>query len=156
MGPTRPSGPQFSFSEYWWHCEGQRVLMPLWRPGSDHVTWGPMRGLEKNYVKRDRASHKQTSRLYERFGLRADSLKIFKRDKFGTLCLSKSFWIRKNEKSHVSCITYVKCHLLPVTCRLTSVTCHLHKPTQSQTLLLLILPLYTVDWFAKTQNPPKM
>ena len=22
------------------------------RPGSDHVTWGPMRGLKKNYMKR--------------------------------------------------------------------------------------------------------
>ena len=24
------------------------------RPGSDHVTWGPVRGLNKNYMKRDR------------------------------------------------------------------------------------------------------
>ena len=39
--------------------------MPLWqtaswRPGSDHVTGGPMRGLEKNYMKRGHQTERQT------------------------------------------------------------------------------------------------
>ena len=41
------------------------------RAGSDHVTWGPMRGLGKSYMKRgqiNRQPEGQTSRLYERIG----------------------------------------------------------------------------------------
>ena len=33
------------------------------RPGSDQVTWGPMRGLDKNYMKRGHQTDRQTDRL---------------------------------------------------------------------------------------------
>ena len=50
------------------------------RPGSDHVILGPMRGLEKNRMGRGQTNtqfrDRQTLRLLERIGLRADSLKI--------------------------------------------------------------------------------
>ena len=41
----------------------------LWRPGSDHVTWGPMRGLEKNNMKRGQTEiYILTLRLLDQLG----------------------------------------------------------------------------------------
>ena len=45
------------------------------RPGFDNVTWGPVRGLKKITWKGDRYICRRTSRLYERIGLWANSLK---------------------------------------------------------------------------------
>ena len=74
----------FSFSEYWCHRDGQRregqdliiLMMYIYvhfqstdaimtdgvvKAGSDHVTWGPMRGLEKNHMGRGQ-THTHTHR----------------------------------------------------------------------------------------------
>ena len=49
-----------------------RVLMQSWRtaswrPGSDHLTWGPMRGLKKNNMKRGQTD-RHTSQLLDQLG----------------------------------------------------------------------------------------
>ena len=44
-----------SGNDRWWTCSLRRPTgFANERPGSDHVTWGQMRGLEKNYMKRNR------------------------------------------------------------------------------------------------------
>ena len=49
-----------------------------------------MRGLEKNYMKRGQeTAEKQTLRLYERIGLRADALKILSLCSLGEICLAE-------------------------------------------------------------------
>ena len=73
-----------------------KIPSPLWhggawgagstreRPGSDHVIWGPMRGLNKITWKGDRQIYKLTSRLYDRICLSKG--RFF--EKFGDLTLS--------------------------------------------------------------------
>ena len=60
------------------------------RPGSDHVIWGPIRGIGKKCLGRGHKKTRYTERtlqLYERIGLRADSLKKFNKNCF-EICMT--------------------------------------------------------------------
>ena len=53
----------------WWTCSSRRPTgFANERPGSDRVNWGPMRGLKKNFMKRDISKDWRTLRLYDRIG----------------------------------------------------------------------------------------
>ena len=69
LGSLRNTSPFLGLKDQWeagiWSCD----LRANERPGSDHVTWGPMRGLEKNLRGRGHpTTRRRTLRLLDQLG----------------------------------------------------------------------------------------